>query len=148
MTNTSTPPLTERLTQKQAEQVEQIDQVLSANLTQLEKSLKRHTNAAHSIIDENMAALQHAIREYRIRPLDLPPDSDPPGRAGHPERLDTAGLPDNQTGADPATAPPDPQGPRPGGDTTRSQGRDPVPGAARGRKKNPTYSKRRPAAGS
>ena len=34
--------------------------------------MKRHTNAAHSIIDENMAALQHAIREYRIRPWIYP----------------------------------------------------------------------------
>ena len=33
MTNTSHPPLTERLTQKQAEQADQIDQVLTANLT-------------------------------------------------------------------------------------------------------------------
>ncbi len=72
MTNTSQPPLTERLTQKQAEQAAQIDQVLSANLTQLEESLTRHTHAAHSIIDENMAALQHAIREYRIRPWIYP----------------------------------------------------------------------------
>ena len=67
--------------------------------------------------------------------LDLPPDSDPPGRAGHPERLDTAGLPDNQTGADPAAPSQGTEGPRPGGDTTRRQGRNPVPGPARGRKK-------------
>ena len=34
--------------------------------------MRRHTNAAHSIIDENMAALQHAIREYRLRPWIYP----------------------------------------------------------------------------
>ena len=72
MTNTSTPPLTERLTRKQAEQATQIDQVLSANLKELEESLTRHTHAAHSIIDENMTTLQHAIREYRIRPWIYP----------------------------------------------------------------------------
>ena len=72
MTNTSHPPLTERLTQKQAEQAAQIDQLLSANLTQLEESLKKHTHAAQSIIDENMAALQHAIRAYRLRPWIYP----------------------------------------------------------------------------
>ena len=72
MTNTSTPPLTERLTRKQTEQAAQIDQVLSANLTQLEESLKKYTTAAHGIIDENMASLQHAIRAYRICPWIYP----------------------------------------------------------------------------
>ena len=67
--------------------------------------------------------------------LDLPPDSDPPGRARHPERVGYRELSDNQPGANPATTPPNHQGPGTGGNTTRRPGRDPVPGAARGRKK-------------
>ena len=67
--------------------------------------------------------------------LDLPPDSHTPGRARHPDRVGYPGPSDNQTGADPAAPSQGTEGPRPGGDTTRRQGRHPVPGAARRRKK-------------
>ena len=67
--------------------------------------------------------------------LAVSPDSHTPGRARHPDRVDDTGPDDSQTSADPATPPPDPPDPRPGGDRTRGPGRDPVPGAARRRKK-------------
>ena len=66
------PSFTEKVKQRTAEHHAIIEQTTRESLQLLERNLQGQFDAVQRLIEENMAGLQHAIRDYRIRPWIYP----------------------------------------------------------------------------